>query len=85
MEKSGPIAAIIIAAVVFAVFFMTLKKTKPDQITFELIDESPAPQNLLPSSKDHKISPELLNDLIRQKPDNVGATIREWLATKSAS
>ena len=29
--------------------------------------------------KSHKVSPELLNELIRQKPENVGATLREWL------
>ena len=75
----GPGAALLVAAIVFLVFFRTIHKTKPEQITFELIEEEPR-MHMLPTTKDHKISPELLNDLIRQKPENVSATIREWLA-----
>ena len=79
----GPGAAILLAAVVFLIFFRTIHKTKPEQITFELIEaEESQQQHLLPQTMSHKISPELLNDLIRQKPENVSATIREWLAAK---
>jgi flagellar M-ring protein FliF len=30
------------------------------------------------------ITPEMLNQLIRQKPANVGTALREWVATPSA-
>jgi hypothetical protein len=43
-------------------------------------DEQPS---FLPVAKNLKVSPELLNSLIRQKPENVGATLREWLTTKN--
>ncbi len=86
LDTVGPVAALAIAVIVFLMFFMNIKKTRPDEITFELVDETePQQQSLLPAAKDHKISPDILNDLIRRKPDNVGATIREWLATKNAS
>jgi flagellar M-ring protein FliF len=78
----GPAAALLLAGTVFLVFFWAIHKTKPEQITFELIEEDSPQLNLLPQAKDHKISPELLNDLIRQKPENVSATIREWLSAK---
>ena len=84
-DMVGPGAALLLAAAVFLIFFRTINKTKPEQITFELIEEESVQQHLLPQTMNHKISPELLNDLIRQKPENVSATIREWLAAKPAS
>jgi hypothetical protein len=41
------------------------------------------PTSFLPVAKNLKVSPELLNSLIRQKPENVGATLREWLIDKN--
>ena len=84
-DAVGPAAALLLAAAVFLIFFRTIHKTKPEQITFELIEEENVQQQLLPQTMNHKISPELLNDLIRQKPENVSATIREWLSAKPAS
>jgi flagellar M-ring protein FliF len=99
MELVRPIAALVIAAIVFAIFFIMLRRAKPEEISFELVDDTtdnPAkaalpsgseddPNSFLPSAKSLKVSPELLNSLIRQKPENVGATLREWLTTKSDS
>ena len=76
-----------------------LRRAKPEEISFELVDDTtdnPAkaalpsgseedPTSFLPTAKSLKVSPELLNTLIRQKPENVGATLREWLTTKSDS
>ena len=81
-EFLGPGAALLLAAAVFLIFFRAIHKTKPEQITFELVEDDSPQLHLLPQTKDHKISPELLNDLIRQKPENVSATIREWLSAK---
>jgi len=83
-EFIGPGAALLLAAAVFLIFFRAIHKTKPEQITFELIEHEEPSQNLLPQSMNHKISPELLNEMIRQKPENVSHTIREWLAGKPA-
>lgn len=93
MEMARPIAALAIAAIVFAVFFFMLRRAKPEEISFELVDDATMAANtkalagaedsqqFLPASKNLKVSPELLNSLIRQKPENVGATLREWLIT----
>jgi flagellar M-ring protein FliF len=107
MEMIRPIAALAIAAIVFAIFFFMLRRAKPEDVSFELVDETdmknkePAAlpdssepgseeQDLqeqenpfLPTAKNLKVSPELLNQLIRQKPENVGATLREWLLTRN--
>jgi flagellar M-ring protein FliF len=100
MELVRPIAALAIAAIVFAIFFFMLRRAKPEEISFELVDETPQPEvpqaalpsteeqedeqpSFLPVAKNLKVSPELLNSLIRQKPENVGATLREWLTSKN--
>ncbi len=99
VELVRPIAALAIAAIVFGIFFFMLRRAKPEEISFELVDETQQPQQptaalpdaelveeavpLLPGQKNLKVSPELLNSLIRQKPENVGATLREWLISKS--
>jgi len=97
MEMARPIAALAIAAIVFAVFFFMLRRAKPEEISFELVDDATMAANtkaladaedsqqFLPATKSLKVSPELLNSLIRQKPENVGATLREWLITKDES
>ena len=101
VEMIRPIAALAIAGIVFAIFFFMLRRAKPEEISFELVDENtntpqPAgalpdiggaedPASFLPAAKNLKVSPELLNSLIRQKPENVGATLREWLIDKNNS
>ena len=105
MELVRPIAALLIAAIVFAIFFFMLRRAKPEEISFELVDDMATDntQNALPAgeaeneneaeevdmsflpSKSLKVSPELLNNLIRQKPENVGATLRDWLIKKTDS
>ena len=100
VEMVRPIAALAIAGIVFAIFFFMLRRAKPEEISFELVDETNTPQpagalpdiggaddpaSFLPAAKNLKVSPELLNSLIRQKPENVGATLREWLIDKNNS
>ena len=82
LEMARPVGALLLAAVFFFVFLRLLKKTKPEPLDFEVVNGSGGvmDQQGLLSMKTHKVSPELLNDLIRQKPENVGATLREWLA-----
>ena len=71
--------AIIVAFGVLMVFLGMLKRTKPDNIPIELLKpEAPAPP---PAPL---ISAEVLNDLIRQKPANVGAALRGWMANPNA-
>lgn len=109
MEFIRPIAALVIAAIVFGIFFFMLRRAKPEEISFELVEDSmqnqpagalpdaqsseggeqgeekPDPMSFLPAARNLKVSPELLNQLIRQKPENVGATLREWLLNKTST
>jgi flagellar M-ring protein FliF len=100
MQMIRPVASLLIAAIVFALFFFMLRRAKPEEISFELVEDNTENQpkaaltdgtgtdeaniaSYLPAVKNLKVSPELLNTLIRQKPENVGATLREWLLTKN--
>lgn len=84
VELLRPFAAVLIALVIFFVFLRMLKRTKPEEIQFELLPESARTPHQ-PTVKSNTVSPELLNDLIRQKPENVGATLRDWLGAKEGS
>jgi flagellar M-ring protein FliF len=70
------VLAFLMAFVVLAIFFGMLKRSKPDNIPIELLKPEPPPAAPAPL-----ISPEILNDLIRQKPANVGAALRGWMAS----
>ena len=73
------VVACLLAVGMLGVFFTMLKKSKPDMIPMELLK----PMALAGGgngSAQQTISPELLNDLIRQKPANVGAALRGWMA-----
>jgi flagellar M-ring protein FliF len=81
-EILRPLAGLGIAVLIFLVFLALLKRTKPEEITLEVMDDSAPMPQITPTAKSHKISPELLNHLIRQKPEHVGATLRDWLSTQ---
>lgn len=70
-----------IAGVAIFVFLRLLKRTKPYEIPIEILE--PVAQEQLPQTvvrKKKEVSPEMLNEMIREKPANVGAALREWLA-----
>ena len=72
--------AILVALVLILFFLRMVKKAKPDEIPIEVFspigagagtgDTGPKP-----------VSVELLNEMIRQKPENIGAALRGWMAT----
>jgi len=71
-------AALAGAAAVLFVFWRTLGKQKPEPVPVEVLAMSPAAAaRSLPSNS---VTPELLNELIRQKPANVGVALRDWVA-----
>ncbi len=78
----------LLAVVIVLVFLRQLKRTPHDPIPLELLD--PANESALDNARPAKllrdrarggssVSPEMLNDMIRQKPENVSATLREWM------
>jgi len=72
--------AVLLAFVMLGIFFGMLKRSKPDAIPIELL----RPETAVPVAA-APISAEILNELIRQKPANVGAALRGWMASPNGS
>ena len=69
----------------FFVFIRMFKKFKPSEAEVQVLDEDD--QQLLAGTRSlgSGLTPELLNDLIQEKPDNVGTALRRYLETGSSS
>jgi len=81
IEGASRYIAVAVALGVLAVFWRMLGRQKPETVPVELLTVDPR-------SAQHQIqggaalTPELLNDLIRQKPANIGTALRDWVAVK---
>jgi flagellar M-ring protein FliF len=73
------IGAAVIGLGLLMFFLRLLKQTKPDEIAFELLQTAGAP-GARGSTRQSSITPDLLNEMIRQKPANVGVALRGWMA-----
>lgn len=71
--------AVIVALGLVFVFLRMLKKTKPDEIPIEILDQSQF--SGAEGANGGGVSVEKLNEMIRQKPENIGAALRGWMAT----
>ena len=67
----------VVALGLFGVFVRLLSRAKGDSIPSEL-------SKLNERLGRGGVSPEMLNDLIRQKPENVGAALRDWMTAPEA-
>ena len=83
MELAIRWSAVAGAALVLVVFWRTLSRQKPEPVPVEVLALSPdAAARSLPSA--NAVTPELLNELIRQKPANVGVALRDWVAAPAS-
>jgi flagellar M-ring protein FliF len=81
IETGSRYIAMLIAAAVFFIFWKTLKKQKIEPVPMELLTAPPdATQRALQNNG--VLTPELLTELIRQKPANIGTALRDWVAVK---
>ena len=71
--------AILVAVVLILFFLRMVKKAKPDEIPIEVFSPIGARANA--DAAPQQVSVELLNEMIRQKPENVGAALRDWMST----
>lgn len=72
------VAGIALGIGVIFFFIQMLKKNAPEPISLEILK----PQQALQSRKLEDVgtvTPEMLNELIRQKPTNIGMSMREWI------
>lgn len=78
--------AVALALVVFVLFLKMLKKQKPEPVPVELLSAKPETQqrgNIQLNAGG--LTPEVLNELIKQKPDNISTALREWVNLKKAN
>lgn len=76
-------AAIAVALGLLFVFWRMLGKQKVEPVPVELLTANPGDaQRQLQSTG--VLTPEILNELIRQKPGNIGTALREWVAVKKS-
>ncbi len=67
------------AALVLIIFLRVLSRQKPEPVPVEVLSLTPeAAARSLPNA--NNVTPELLNELIRQKPANVGVALRDWVS-----
>lgn len=70
------------AGLALLLFWRLLTRQKPEAVPIEVLSLTPenASRGLTSGAN---VTPEMLNDLIRQKPANVGVALRDWVATGS--
>ena len=79
--------AVLVAVILFGAFVRMLGKTKPDEIPMEMLSPQvdTEAQGSLTNGKSNMqgfpqpVTVELINDMIRSKPDNIGAALRDWM------
>lgn len=69
----------IMALVLFVVFFQMYRKFKSQPSPFEEFKQQSTHFQGGGSQSAAEVTPELLNELIRQKPDNAAVTLRGWI------
>ncbi len=73
--------AVAVALGVLVIFWRMLGRQKPETIPVELLTVDPRDaQRQIQSGG--MLTPELLNELIKQKPANIGTALRDWVAVK---
>ena len=74
--KNG--VGVILGLGVIIFFLQMMKRNQPEAISVEVLQ----PEQMLQGRKmedTSSVTPEMLNELIRQKPANIGVTLREWI------
>jgi flagellar M-ring protein FliF len=72
---------VVLAIAILIVFLRMLKKFQPSDAEVQVLDEADADALAGARSLGGGLTPELLNDLIQEKPDNVGTALKRYLET----
>ncbi|AOS45107.1 Flagellar M-ring protein [Lacunisphaera limnophila] len=72
------------AGLVLLLFLRMLSRQKPEPVPVEVLAMPPelAARSL---QNGNAVTPEMLNELIRQKPANIGTALRDWVGTPPAA
>lgn len=84
IDVARPWAAILGAAGALLLFLRMLSRQKPEVVPLELLS-SPPDAGSRALAKGGPVTPDMLNDLIRRKPANIGTALRDWVATTGAA
>lgn len=87
------LGSLLVALIIFAIFFRMIKHQRSNIPSFEVVDDGPSGTNAQPASTEKaeqaaqlplkstpKITPDMLNDLIQDKPENVSIALKNWVA-----
>lgn len=92
--------AVLVALLLFGAFVRMLRKTKPDEIPMELLypeeDEIVTTDSASAASAQAKggtavpkgpqpVTVDLINEMIRRKPENVGTALKNWVGEEKSS
>ena len=85
IETASRYVAVAVAIGAFWFFYRTLRKQRPEPVPVELLAAAanPGRNGARAAGSSAAPTPEMLNELIRQKPANVGTALRDWVAAKS--
>lgn len=75
--------AIGVAGVMFFVFVRLLRKHRPDSSSLQVMEDQDDDDVLREASDvTPRLTPDLLNELIREKPENVSSALRTWVSAQ---
>lgn len=75
------VAALVLATMIFLWFVKLLKRTRMEMSGLQPVDEvAPTAVNVTP-----RVTPEMLNELVEKKADNVSAALQNWVREENAS
>ena len=87
LDTYGPhlknLLGVVLALVIFMVFLRMIKKFKPNEAEVQILGEDESQYLSGTKALGGGLTPELLNDLIQEKPDNVSVALRKYLDTGS--
>ncbi len=83
IEVASRWTAVAGAAIVLLVFLRMLSKQKPEPVPVEVLT-MPTDVAARTLQNGSAVTPEMLNQLIRQKPANISTALRDWVATPAA-
>ena len=87
LDTYGPhlknLFGVVLAIVIFMVFLRMIKKFKPNDAEVQILGEDDSQYLSGTKALGGGLTPELLNDLIQEKPDNVSVALRRYLESGS--
>jgi flagellar M-ring protein FliF len=79
IELGQKVLVVVGALIGFLLFARILRRSQAEAASLEIYSGG---NNSRPGNPDPEITPEMLNQLIQQRPDNVGLTLKRWMSAE---